>query len=342
MSQVNPVLVQVTRGEQVESEHRGAVAVVNAAGQLVLAIGDVERPVYARSAIKPLQAMALAESGALEHYGLGLEELALACASHGGEPMHVQRVQAWLERLGLSEADLECGPQAPSHEPSRRALLQAQGTPNRLHNNCSGKHAGFLTICRYYGEPTQGYLQPQHPSQQRWRKLLAELSATDLTAMATGTDGCGIPVIALSLQATALAMARLASPDTLPSGRAAAARHIHQAMATHPLLVAGTDRFCSRIIAETGLQALVKTGAEGVYTAMLPAQGLGIVLKIDDGGTRAAEVAMGAVLDHFGLLTPASRATLADCLQPAVLNRVGRAVGVIRPVASVLNPTHSL
>lgn len=340
MSQVNPVLVEVTRGEQVESEHRGAVAVVNAAGQLVLAIGNVERPVYARSAIKPLQAMALAESGALEHYGFGLEALALACASHGGEPMHVQRVQAWLERLGLGEADLECGPQAPSHGPSRRALLQGQIPHSRLHNNCSGKHAGFLTTCVYYGEPIQGYLQPQHPSQRRWHKLLAELSATDLTAMATGIDGCGIPVVALSLRATALAMARLATPDALPSDRAAAAQRIHHAMATHPLLVAGTDRFCSRVITETGLQALVKTGAEGVFTAMLPEQGLGIVLKIDDGGTRAAEVAMGALLDHFGLLTSESRATLADCLQPAVLNRMGLTVGVIRPVQSVFNPTH--
>jgi len=340
MSRINPILVEVTRGEQVESEHRGAVAVVNAAGQLVRAIGDVERPVYARSAIKPLQAMALAESGALEHYELGLEALALACASHGGEPMHVQRLQAWLERLGLSESDLECGPQAPSHGPSRHALLQAQGTPGRLHNNCSGKHAGFLTTCVYYGEPTQGYLQPQHPSQQRWRTLLAELSASDLSAMATGIDGCGIPVIALSLQATALAMARLARPDSLPPSRAAAAQRIHQAMATHPLLVAGTGRFCSRVIAATQGVALVKTGAEGVFTAMLPEQGLGVALKIDDGGTRAAEVAMGALLDHLGLLTPASRATLADSLQPAVLNRAGRTVGVIRPVASVLNPTH--
>lgn len=332
----NPVLVEVTRGTRIESFHRGAAAVLDAHGRLVAAWGDIERPVYARSAIKPLQAVSLVESGALDAYGLGTPELALACASHGGEPMHVERVEVWLERLGLGESDLECGPQPPSHGPARRALLQAGITPTRLHNNCSGKHAGFLTTARHHGEPTGGYPQPDHPSQQRWRRVFAELSESDLSDMANGTDGCGIPVIALGLRATALAMARLADPTNLSSSRADAARRIHAAMAAHPELVAGTGRFCTRVMAETGPQALVKTGAEGVFTAMLPEQGLGIVLKIDDGATRAAEVAMGALLLRYGVMNAKARDRLKDCLEPSVFNRAGLAVGAIRPAASWL------
>lgn len=330
----NPILVEVTRGDLVESVHRGAFAVVDATGRVHAARGDIERPVYARSAIKPLQAIPLVETGALDAFELGEAELALACASHGGEPMHVERVQDWLARLGLGEADLECGPQAPTHGPSRRSMLRADQPPTRLHNNCSGKHAGFLTAVRHLGEATQGYLHSDHPSQQRWRRVLAELSDTSLDDAAGGVDGCGIPVIALGLRATALAMARLAGPRDLAPERAAAARRIAAAMATYPELVAGSGRFCTDVMAITGRRALVKTGAEGVFTAMLPECGLGVVLKIDDGAARAAEVAIGALLEQLEVFGPVERDELADRLNPPVLNRAGREVGRIRAVLS--------
>ncbi|MDX1607534.1 MAG: asparaginase, partial [Candidatus Competibacterales bacterium] len=204
----NPVLAEVWRGTLTESRHRGAIAVCDAGGRLHAAWGDVERPVYPRSAIKPLQALPLVESGALDAFGLGEAELALACASHSGETMHVEPVRDWLRRLGLGPDDLACGPQPPTHGPSRRALQRAGEAPGSLHNNCSGKHASFLTLARHRGDPVAGYEQPEHPVQQAWIGVLSELTGVD--PQATGTDGCGIPVRALGLRATAQAMARLA------------------------------------------------------------------------------------------------------------------------------------
>src|SRR5215472_12199665 len=166
MSDTAPVLIEVWRGGMVESRHRGAYAIVDSEGDVIAAQGDIERPVYARSAIKPLQALPLIETGAAESWGASAEELAIACASHGGEPRHVEIVSRWLERLGLGAADLECGAHAPSHTPSARALADAGREPSALHNNCSGKHTAMLATCRLLKEPTEGYIQVHHPEQR--------------------------------------------------------------------------------------------------------------------------------------------------------------------------------
>ena len=324
----NPVLVEATRGAMVECRHRGAFAVLDVEGRVIASAGDFERPVYARSAIKPLQAIPLVESGAAEAFGLGDAEIALACASHRGEARHVETATAWLARIGCTVADLECGVHPPSNERALAELLGAQGTPNAAHNNCSGKHAGFLTLARHLGLPTQGYIRYQHGVQQRVLGTLESMAGLDLGDAPRGVDGCGIPVIGVPLGNLALAMARLADPADQPEPRQAACARIRAAMTAEPFMVSGTDRFCTRVIMETGGRALVKTGAEGVYCGALTEAGLGIALKIDDGTGRAAEVVMAGLLARFGLIDGAH-----ELCAPQLRNRAGTVVGELRPPA---------
>ena len=206
----DPVAVLVRRGDRVESVHRVAYAVADAGGTLLQHEGDVRRPVFPRSSVKPLQALPLVESGAAERFALSERELALACASHGGEPMHTEIVAAWLARIGLDPSALECGAHAPSHEPTARQLIEQRRPPSPLHNNCSGKHAGMLTLALHLGAPTAGYIAPDHPVQQRISALLAAMSGASLAPPAI--DGCGVPTHAMPLAGLATAMARLADP----------------------------------------------------------------------------------------------------------------------------------
>jgi len=329
----NPVLVEVTRGDMVESRHRGAVAAVGIDGTVVLAAGDIERPIYARSAIKPLQALALLESGAAEQFQVTDVEIALACASHSGEPAHVEVAGAWLERIGCRIEDLECGSQLPSSRAAAEALLRAGGQVTALHNNCSGKHTGFLAVARHLGHPTKGYIRIEHPVQQRVLGILETMTGLDLSDAPRGIDGCGIPVIGMPLGNMALAMARLVDPRDQPEPRQQACARVCRAMAAEPFMVAGTGRFCTQVIEATGGRALVKTGAEGVYCGALPGLGLGFALKIDDGAGRAAEVLAGRVLRRLGAVGDAEIAALAPIFQPPVLNRAGRVVGEARTAA---------
>ncbi len=324
-----PVLVEVTRGDMVESRHAGTVAVVDAKGGVRISCGNAGQPIYPRSAIKPIQALALLESGAAERYKLGDAEIALACASHGGEKRHVETVRAWLARIGLSEDDLECGGHAPSFAGAAEELFRAGGQITPAHNNCSGKHTGFLTVAKHRGWPTRGYIREDHPLQQTILKTLADLSGSDLASGARGTDGCGIPVVGIPLDRLALAMARIADPSGLRPERVAAIKRIRRAMAAEPFMVAGTGRFCTRVMTKLGEQAIVKTGAEGVYMAALPTLGLGVCLKIVDGAGRAAQVLLAAVFQRLGLPDVRELATAP------ISNVVGKPVGVVRPASDL-------
>ncbi|MEO3428044.1 asparaginase [Pelagibius sp. CAU 1746] len=331
----NPLLVEVTRGGQVESRHRAALAVVDVEGKVALSAGGHERPVYARSAIKSLQAIALVESGAADAFDVSEAELALACASHKGEPRHVETATGWLARLGLSVDDLECGPQLPGYEPALIELLAAGGAATQAHNNCSGKHSGFLTLAKHLGAPTAGYVKYEHPVQQRILGVLEAMTGLDLSAAPRGVDGCGIPVIGIPLGNMALAMARLGAPDDQPEPRQAACARIRKAVAAHPFMVSGTGCFDTRVMELTGERALIKTGAEGVYCAAFPELGLGAAIKVDDGAGRAAEILMGRLLSHFGILGEDQAAALGGLLTAPVLNRAGLTVGEIRPAADI-------
>jgi L-asparaginase II len=323
----NPELVQVTRGGVVESRHRGAFAVVDAAGALVAATGDIDRPVYPRSAIKVIQALPLVETGAADALGLGDAELALACASHSGTAAHTATAAAMLARVGRDGACLECGAHWPTL-PADIAAAAAAGGPTALHNNCSGKHAGFVCTACHQGEDPAGYVRPDHPVQRRVARVLAEVTGVDIAAAPVGVDGCSIPTYALPLRALARGFARLASGAGLPSDRAAAARRLFAAVFAHPDMVAGPERFDTDIMTVLGTAAFVKVGAEGVYCAALPDLGLGIAVKMDDGAFRAAEVvAADLIADALGRRDDPA---LARFVRPELRNWNGLAVGSLR------------
>ncbi len=288
----HPVVVEVTRGGRVESVHRGSGVVMDADGGVVFAFGDVERPVYPRSAVKAIQALPLVESGAADRFGLSDAELALACASHSGEPGHVACAAGMLAKAGLSETALACGVHWPMNAEAARALA----APSALHNNCSGKHAGFLCAACASGWPVAGYETPEHPVQREVKAALEDVC--DVRLGEPGIDGCSIPTYAIPLRALALGFARMGSGRALAPARAAAARRLFAAVAAHPWHVAGTGRFDTQ--AMTALPGVVtKTGAEGVFCAGVPALGLGFAVKADDGATRAAEAMIAALLARF-------------------------------------------
>ena len=326
----NPVLVEVLRGALVESRHHGAAAVVDADGATVLALGEAAQPVYPRSAVKPIQALPLVESGAAERFGFGDRELALACASHGGEVAHVEVATRMLARAGLDAAALECGVQWPSHTESSRALARSGATASALHNNCSGKHAGFICFACTAGLDHHGYVGVRHGVQREVRGVLENLTGVALSEEQYGIDGCSIPTFAIPLHALAHAFARFGTGRGLAPERARAAARLRAACAAQPYFVAGTGRFCTEVMKLLGGRVLVKTGAEGVFCAALPEQGLGIALKCLDGGTRAAEVAMATLIDRFLAVDAAERAALARFVKPTLRNWNGIEVGALR------------
>lgn len=335
MQQANPVLVEVTRGPNVESVHRGSAVVVDRRGRVTHFWGDMNVSIYPRSAVKPLQAVPLVRTGAVRALGVSTGEIAMACASHGGEPEHTTTVGNWLNRLGYGPDDLECGAHPPTDRGTREALSREGRAPSTLHNNCSGKHAGFLTVCRHLGLPSPGYIRADHAVQELVRDALAELTGSSLDDAARGVDGCGIPVFSIPLRGLAAAMAKFADPEGLDDATADAIRTIRSAMTAHPHLVDGRDRFCTRVMETLAPNVLVKTGAEGTCCAAVLNQGLGIALKIDDGASRASEVAVGAILRLLGALDAARFPALRSELEPDILNVTGLRVGVIK-VSSTL------
>lgn len=332
MPSSNPVLVEINRGTTMESAHRGAFAIADSAGAPVASAGDVTRPVFPRSAIKPIQALPLLESGAAEAFAVTDAEVALACASHGGEPGHTEAVAAWLARLGRDEAVLECGSHVPMYTGAADDLVREGQEPCPLHNNCSGKHTGFVATALHLGEDPAGYVTPGHPVQQRLKDVLGEICGEDLSDAPSGTDGCAIPTIGVSLVGLARGMARFARPDGAGT-RADAMARIRRSMAAHPFLIAGTGRYDTEIMKVTGEEALVKTGAEGVYCAMLPGLGLGVALKVDDGATRASEAVMTEILRRLRVLDADRIAALGDTATPVIRNRKGEPVGAVRPAS---------
>jgi len=327
----SPVLVEVIRGSLLESEHRGRVAVIDADGNAVLRLGDVARPVFPRSAVKPLQALPLVETGAADRFGFGDEELAVASASHAGEPAHVALVERMLGRAGLDAAALVCGAHPPIHAPSAQALARSGREPSALHNNCSGKHAGFLCVaCAMEANPA-GYADPAHPVQRAVKAAIEGIAGVALEDRSRAIDGCSVPTWALPLEKLAHGFARFGTGRGLDPHRAQAAARIRAACAANPYLVAGTGRFCTRVMAHFGGRVLVKGGAEGVLCGALPEAGLGIAVKCDDGAARAAEVVMAALISRLLALDDADRGALAPLVQPGLRNWNGVEVGVMRP-----------
>jgi L-asparaginase II len=327
----NPIVVEVTRGSAVESRHRGSAVVVDPDGHVVANWGDPEALVFPRSAIKSVQAIPFIESGAAEAFGLGETEIALACASHNGEPKHVEAIAAWLAKIGLDANDLECGTHWPTDREAARSLADSGGVPSTMHNNCSGKHAAMLTTALHMAEPTKGYVRIEHACQQRVMGMLEFMCGLDFADIPRGIDGCAIPAFAIPLGNIALAIARIAAPDALPETRAKAITRIRDAIAAEPYMVAGRKRYCSEVMAVTGKRVMVKTGAEGVFVAALPDLGLGVALKCDDGATRASQAMMTAILVQLGALEAGMVDALAHLMRVPLMNCNGTEIGEIRP-----------
>lgn len=328
---MNPVLVNQWRGNAIECRYRGAVAVVDGTGRLFTSLGDVQRAVFPRSAIKFLQALPFVESGAVDNFELDDRHIALACASHNGEPIHAGLAQDWLERIGCSHDDLECGAQLPMHQATQFELMAQGRGPQRVHHNCSGKHLGMLTTCKQMGEQTHNYRLYNHAAQQRWLELMEELCNTRVKQLAWGYDGCGVPTIAMPLQRVALAMARFGNASTFSGERRTAVERIHAALTAQPYMVAGKERLCTSLMDILAPDILVKVGAAGVYTAVVPEHDLGIALKIDDGHDGAARVALGAVLNTLGVIPSDKSKQLAEYFVPAINNSRGEDVGRFEP-----------
>lgn len=335
-------LVRVFRGRCVESVHHGDVAVVDDRGNVVASCGDPLRRVFVRSAAKPFQALPFLEAGGEKRFRLSTDEIALMCASHGGEPRHVRVARGMLRKGGFSEKDLACGAHLPLHEPSARALIRRGSAISALHNNCSGQHAMLLLACRLFGYPTSGYPDATHPLQRRLRDHVADYAGVQPSTMESAVDGCGIPVFMLSLSALARGYARLMgdrrSGESLPAFRARS--RVLAAMWASPGMVAGRGRFTTELLEAGARRWIGKEGAEGVYAIGLATRRradrpAGIAFKIEDGSSRGRDAVSLALLDQLGYLDAAARRRLTEHESIPLRNASGRLVGRIEAAVPI-------
>jgi L-asparaginase II len=295
----------------------------------------VETPVFPRSAIKALQALVLVEGGGAERFRLGDEELALACASHGGEPAHVAGVERMLRAAGLEASALACGTHWPLHQPSSQALARSGGAASALHNNCSGKHTGFLCAACAMRAETSGYVEAIHPVQREVKAVLESLSGAPIPDERRAIDGCSVPTWAMPLAGLARAFACFATGRGMSPGRAAAAQRLRAACAAKPWFVAGTGRFDTELMQHFGARVFVKGGAEGVHCGALPDLGYGIAVKCADGHGRAAEVMMATTIARLLRPEDGDRGLLDRLVRPEMRNWRGVTVGRMGPTSAL-------
>lgn len=327
MQSINRV-VNVVRGAVVESVHRISVAVVDAGGAVRASAGDPNLVTYLRSSAKPIQALPLITDGAADRFGLTTEEIALACGSHSGTPRHTQVAQGMLAKVGMDSEALACGAHAPVDAAATRALAEAGLAPGRLHNNCSGKHAGMLALARSQGWTTSGYERIEHPVQGRMLREVSRWSGLPPEAIGVGVDGCGVVCFAMPLRNMALSFARIGAAAR--QGEPGPATVV-TAMTTYPELVAGRHRICTELMQRTEGRIFAKIGAEGVYCAGVPGAELGIALKVEDGATRAVAPAILSVLRELDLISEDDFGALHELVFPQTVNTRGNVVGQIRP-----------
>ena len=321
-------MAELWRGGLLESTHAGHAVICDEKGGIVESWGDPAAVIFPRSSCKMLQALPLVESGAADAAGLTDRQLALSCASHEGAALHVHAVRDWLAALGRTEADLRCGSHEPYDREERNRLILGHERPCQLHNNCSGKHAGFVTLNGHLRGHAD-YVEIDHPVQRAIRTAFEEV--TDETVAGWGIDGCSAPNFATSVHGLARAMARFAAAgDGTARGRAM--RRLSQAMATYPEMVAGEGRACTELMRAMGGRVAIKTGAEGVFVAIIPEKRMGLALKIADGASRASEAAVAALLVRLGVLDPAHPAAVKR-LNPVQKNWRGFETGEIRTAA---------
>ncbi|KRE51834.1 asparaginase [Paenibacillus sp. Soil724D2] len=324
-------IVRIFRGSITESIHRVHLAVVNAGGTLLYQAGDPQLLTFARSTAKLIQALPVIESGAADHFGLTDAEISLCCASHNGEAEHVSTAQGILGKLDYHQEHLQCGVHEPYHAPTAQAMRERGESPSTLHNNCSGKHSGMLALSAHLGASPDTYMSIQHPVQQLMLEAVCAMTGVPKPLMQLGIDGCGVPVFGMRIDQLALAFARLGRPDELPQARANACQRIVAAVRKYPQFLAGSDRFDTRLIEVTKGRIIGKMGAEGIFAITIPEQGLGFVLKIEDGNVRALYPAVVEALKQLSLLSQSEISELASYHTPTIHNWQGTEVGIIRP-----------
>lgn len=319
-------MIQLWRGGLLESTHAGHAVICDDTGAIVESWGDPGAVIFPRSSCKMIQALPLLESGAAEAHGLTDRQVALACASHQGAAIHTEAVTRWLADLGLSDADLRCGAHEPHDTAERNRLIKADEKPCQCHNNCSGKHAGFLTLNRHLKGGAE-YVDLDHPVQQAAKQAHEEV--TGETSPGHGIDGCSAPNFATSVHGLARAMARFAAATGTGDARDRAMHRLTRAMGQYPEMVAGEGRACTELMRAMEGRVAIKTGAEAVFIAIVPERKMGIALKITDGGTRGAEGAITALLARLGVLDP-NHPAAKKRLDAVQKNWRGRETGMIR------------
>ncbi len=330
MKSRHPLVIDVVRGNAVESQHQVMAVVTDDRGLVSSFWGNVDYLTFPRSAIKPLQAVSFVESGAMEKFGLDEKMLALACASHNGEKHHLVTLNHWLEKIKMTEADLFCGPAYPYHEASHHEMIKKSQKPTALMNNCSGKHLGIISTCLALGENPKDYHRVEHSVQTRIRKTLSDLMKISIEKMPVGTDGCAIPTHATPLQNIAIGMAEFFDKKELASPRRKSLQRILQAWQYHPTYVSGTNDFASCLTEKTKGRALVKPGAEGAYCGVMPEKGYAFALKVADGSHRAAELASIAIFKQHGALTETEAQDLKNWTSPIIRNTRNDVVGLLK------------
>ncbi|MCG2768933.1 MAG: asparaginase [Anaerolineae bacterium] len=339
-------LVEATRGELVESRHRGIIALVDAEGKLKSSVGDVEQYVFMRSSAKPLQLIPLIESGAADHFRFTDRELAVMMASHSGEPFHVEAVGSILAKIGLHEGALRCGIHWPMNKEAARKLRRSGQEPTAIHNNCSGKHAGMLALAVHGEHTLDNYTSPDHPVQIQIRAAIADFAGLTPEQIKIGKDGCGVPVFGLPLWRAAYAYARLVDPAAWPAGRREDCRRVVEAMQRHPEMVAGSGRFNTDLMHVGGSRLVAKGGAEGYYAVgVLPTDlhpGLGLALKIEDGDLqgRASGPVVLSCLQQIRVLQEDDMSRLGSHWSRSIYNHRGEVVGELQTTFVLLPSEH--
>ena len=327
---MNPILVEVYRNKVLESFHRGVICIVDREGKVIYSEGDVQQICYPRSAMKLIQVMPLLELGGIERFGFTLEEIAVMCGSHNAEPEHLRVVNSILQKIGLNKENLKCGSQYPTSKKDADELIRKSEKPHHIHNNCSGKHAGMLALCKLLDLEIDDYLNPNHPIQTLILQYVEEMYEYPKEKMVTALDGCSAPIYSIPIYNQALAFKNLTATAFYTQERKLACKTIVEAMSTYPFMVAGSKRYCSDMMKICGSRIIGKTGAEGVFCMSLLQEQMGVCIKIDDGKMLPQYNVAQALVEATGIFDKEILLPLQSYKQSDLNNFNKRTTGAIK------------
>ena len=328
-------LVVLTRSERTECVHYGYICVTDSNNKIIFNIGDPDYSIYLRSTAKPFQAIAVVHSGALEKFKISTAELSIICASHSAQDYHLSTVRSILRKIGLSEEYLQCGAAMPYNKDASDALIKNGEQPSQIHNGCSGKHAGMLAVCRYYGFPPEGYCLPEHPVQKLIHSIIAEMINVDPEQLVTGLDGCGIPTFMVTMKQAAFLYSQLAAGMNGSTQYRNSLETIKNAMAEYPEMISGDEEFCTELCSFTHGKVIGKVGADGVYCVAIPDRKLGFSIKVIDGNERGLHPSAMHLLKQLNVIDDEAYEKLRRWARPEIRNHKGELAGYKIPVFKI-------